>query len=119
MDHATGLAKHPHSIRKSFQKVLRTPMIDGTNLDVGYQEVLMGHILPNSRDNYLDLDKVEEMRLLYSKLQFGRAVVENKFKVIQLAVARAFEGTDIDPERAIEEYVRNRSRLSAAQTSGS
>lgn len=101
-------AVHPHSLRKSFQSVMRTPMIDGTNLDVGLQEALMGHILPNSRDNYLDLGNVEHMRLQYSKLHFGRAVVEDKFRVIRLAVARAFEGTDIDPEKAIEEYVRNK-----------
>jgi hypothetical protein len=88
--------------------VLHTPLLDGTNLDVSIQEVLMGHVLPNSRDNYFDRSKVDWMRLQYSKLRFGRAVIENKFKVLELAVARAFEGTDIDPGKALEEYVRSR-----------
>jgi len=107
-------AVHPHCLRKAYQTVLHTPLLDGTNLDVSVQEVLMGHVLPNSRDNYFDLSKIEWMRLQYSKLRFGRAVIENRFKVLQLAVARAFEGTDIDPEKVLEDYVRSKD-LSASE----
>jgi hypothetical protein len=87
---------------------MHTQLLDGTNLDVNVQEVFMGHVLPNSRDNYFDRSKVEWMRLQHSKLRFGRAVIENKFKVLELAVARAFEGTDIDPEKVLEEYIRSK-----------
>jgi hypothetical protein len=46
------------------------------------------------------------MRNQYSRLKFGRAAVENKFKVLKAAVARAFEDTGIDPEQVILEYVK-------------
>ena len=50
--------------------------------------------------------KIEHMRNQYSRLKFGRAAVENKFRVLKAAVSRAFEDTGIDPEQVIEEYVR-------------
>lgn len=97
---------HPHCLRKSFETVLHSPLIDGSNMDIKVQEFFMGHVLPGSQDTYFDYSKVEKMRLLYSKLKFGRTTVENKFKVLKAAVARAFEDTDIDPEQIIEEYVK-------------
>lgn len=103
---------HPHCLRKAFETVLHSQLIDNSNLDVKIQEFFMGHILPGSQDPYFDRSKVEWMRVQYSKLKFGRAVIENKFKVLQVAIARAFEGTDIDPEQVIEEYV---SRKKVAQ----
>ena len=101
-------AVHPHCLRKSFETVLHTQLIDGTNMDVKVQEVLMGHILPGSQDNYFDRSKIEWLRIQYSKLKFGRAAIENKFRVIQSAIVRAFEGTDVDPEKALEEYMEQK-----------
>jgi cobalamin-dependent methionine synthase I len=46
------------------------------------------------------------MRNQYSRLKFGRSVVENKFKVLKAAVSRAFEDTGIDPEEVIVDYVK-------------
>jgi len=97
---------HPHCLRKAFETVLHSPLIDGSNLDVKVQEFFMGHILPGSQDYYFDRSKTERMRMIYSKLRFGRTNVENKFNVLRAAVARAFEDTDIDPEHVIEEYVQ-------------
>jgi integrase len=99
---------YPHCLRKSFETVLHSQLIDGSNMDVKVQEFLMGHILPGSQDAYFDSSKVEKMRILYSKLRFGRITVENKFKVLKAAVARAFEDTDIDPDQVIEEYVKSK-----------
>jgi integrase len=101
-------AVHPHCLRKAFETVLHTQLIDGANLNVKVQEFFMGHVLPGSQDPYFDRSKVERMRLQYSLLRFGRAIIENKFKVLKAAVARAFEDTDIDPEQLIEEYVKLR-----------
>ena len=98
-------AIHPHSLRKAYETVLHSPTIDGGNLDIKIQEFFMGHILPGSQDPYFDRSKVEYLRTQYSRLKFGRTIIENRFKVLKLAVARAFEGTDIDPEQVIEEYV--------------
>jgi len=75
-------------------------------MDVKVQEFFMGHVLPGSQDPYFDRSKVERMRIQYSKLRFGRATIENKFKVLKAAVARAFEDTDIDPEQVIEDYLK-------------
>jgi integrase len=95
---------HPHAFRKSYERILRTQLIDGSNMDVKTQEFLMGHVLPGSQDNYYDYSKVEEMRVLYSNLRFARSIVENKFRLLRAAVARAFEGTDIDADEVIMQY---------------
>jgi integrase len=99
---------HPHCLRKAFETVLHSQLIDGSNLDVKIQEFFMGHILPDSQDPYFDWSKVELFRTHYSKLKFGRAAVENKFRVLEAAVGRAFEGTGIDPGQVMQEYVRMR-----------
>jgi len=99
-------AIHPHCLRKACESVLHGQLIDGSNLDVKTQEFFMGHILPRSQDPYFDRSKVEHMRIQYSKLRFGRTIVENKFRLLKAAVARAFEDTDLDPEQVIEEYVK-------------
>jgi integrase len=99
---------HPHVFRKSYERILRTQLIDGSNMDVKTQEFLMGHVLPGSQDNYYDYSKVEEMRVLYSNLRFGRTIIENKFRLLRAAVARAFEGTDVDVDQVIAEYAETR-----------
>jgi integrase len=105
---------HPHALRKSFETILHSQLIDGSNMDSKVQEFFMGHILPGSQDPYFDSSKVEKMRILYSKLRFGRTTVENKFKVLRAAVARAFEDTDIDPEQVIEEYVKQKNATASS-----
>lgn len=107
---------HPHALRKAYENILRNPLIDGTNMDVKTQEFLMGHILPNSQDNYYDYSKAESLRILYSNLRFGRSVVENKFRLLRATVARAFEGTDIDPDEVILQYASSMKDRNAAQT---
>ncbi|MFC1505718.1 tyrosine-type recombinase/integrase [Thermoproteota archaeon] len=101
---------HPHALRKTYETILRNQMIDGSNMDVKTQEFLMGHILPGSQDYYYDSSKVETMRILYSNLRFGRTVIENKFRLLKAAVARAFEGTDIDPDDVILQYAATKQR---------
>jgi integrase len=99
-------AVHPHCLRKSYETVLHSQLIDGGNLNVKVQEFFMGYVLPGSQDPYFDRSKIEHMRNQYSRLKFGRSAVENKFKVLKAAVSRAFEDTGIDPEQVIEEYVK-------------
>jgi len=98
----------PHSLRKAFETVLHSELIDGGRLDPKIQEFLMGHILPGSQDAYFDQTDVERLRAEYAKLNFGRVVVENKFKILRMAVARAFEGSGVDPDKVIEEYFEMR-----------
>lgn len=95
----------PQCLRKAFETVLHSELADGGRLDPKIQEFFMGHILPGSQDNYFDSTKVEELRAEYSGLNFGRAVVENRFKVLRSAVANAFKGTGIDPDKVMGEYV--------------
>jgi integrase len=99
-------AVHPHAIRKAYETVLHSQLIDGATLNVKVQEFFMGHVLPGSQDVYFDRSKIEHMRNQYSRLKFGRAAVENKFKVLKAAIARAFEDTGIDPEQVLEEYFK-------------
>jgi hypothetical protein len=82
--------------------------VDGGRLDPKIQEFFMGHILPGSEDTYFNRMDVEYLRAEYAKLNFGRVVIENKFKILRMAVARAFEGTGIDPDKVIEDYVQMR-----------
>jgi integrase len=97
---------HPHCLRKAFDTVLHSSLADGTSLNTKVQEFFMGHILPGSQDYYFDRSKTQQMRIIYSKLKFGRVNVENKFGMLRNAVARAFEDTDIDPDQLMEEYLK-------------
>lgn len=99
-------AVHPHCLRKAYETVLHSQLIDGANLNVKLGEFFMGHKLPGSQDAYFDRSKIEHMRIQYQRLKFGRSTVENKFKLLKSAVARVFEETGIDPEQVIEEYVQ-------------
>jgi site-specific recombinase XerD len=112
-------AVHPHAIRKAYETVLHSQLIDGGTLNVKVQEFFMGHVLPRSQDTYFDRSKVEHMRNQYSRLKFGRVAVENKFRVLKSAVARAFEDTGIDPEKVIEDYVKMKNGQSTDQDNSS
>lgn len=70
------------------------------------QEFFMGHILPGTQDAYFDKTDIEMLRTEYAKLHFGRVVVENKFKILRMAVARAFKDTGLDGEQIMKEYVK-------------
>jgi integrase len=61
---------HVQTMRKVFERQLRSPLADGTRMDQKDQEYLMGHILPGSQDNYYDSSKIKAMRELFSKLVF-------------------------------------------------
>jgi hypothetical protein len=98
----------PYSLRKAFETVLHSELAEGGRMDGKVQEFFMGHILPGSEDAYFDKTKVEMLRAEYSKLNFGRVLVENKYKILRMAVARAFEGSSIDPDEVMEEYVQMR-----------
>jgi integrase len=98
----------PHSLRKAFETILHSELIDGGRLDPKIQDFFMGHILPGSQDAYFDQTNVEQLRAEYAKLKFGRVIIENKFEILRIAVAKAFEGTGIDPDKVIEEYVEMR-----------
>ena len=63
----------PHSLRKAFESILRSPTIDGGRLDKGTQEFFMGHILPGSQDVYYDKGDVEFHRQEYARLDFSRS----------------------------------------------
>jgi site-specific recombinase XerD len=98
----------PKCLRTAFETVLHSELVDGGRIDPKIQEFFIGHILLGSEDAYFDRTKVEILRAEYSKLNFGRVIVENKFKVLRMAVTRAFEGTGIDPDKVIEEYMQMR-----------
>jgi integrase len=60
----------PHSLRKTFESVLRSQFTDGGRLDLKTQEFFMGHILGGSMDTYYDKTKTDELRKEYAKLVF-------------------------------------------------
>jgi integrase len=60
----------PHSLRKTFESVLRSQFVDGGRLDQKTQEYFMGHILGGSMDTYYDKTKTDELRKEYAKLIF-------------------------------------------------
>jgi len=107
----------PHCLRKAFETVLHSELIESGRLDPKIQEFFMGHILPGSEDVYFD-QNVETLRAEYAKLNFGRAVIDNKFKVLRTAVAKAFEGSGLDPDTVIEEYIQMRNQGLNRKTTG-
>ena len=95
----------PNCLRKAFESVLKSELIDGGRLDPKDQEYLMGHILPGSQDAYYDKSKVENLRLEYVRLDFGRKIVENKFKTFETALSKAFAETGVDWRQVLKDYV--------------
>ena len=57
----------PHTLRKSFRKVLNR-----TNIDEDTRESLMGHDLPGARGNYFDYHDVDEVARKYVQCDFSR-----------------------------------------------
>jgi site-specific recombinase XerD len=98
----------PQCIRKASETIYHSELVGGGLLDYKTQEFFMGHILPGNEDTYFDKTKIEALRAQFAKLNFGRVIVENKFKVLKTAIAKAFEGSGIDPEEVLAEYVRMR-----------
>lgn len=105
---AIGLVKAdnvtPYCLRKAFETVLHSETAEGGRAGEKIEEFFMGHVLKGSEDAYFDYTKVELLRAEYSKLNFGRVVIENKFKVLKSAITKAFAGTGIDADKVIEEY---------------
>jgi integrase/5-methylcytosine-specific restriction endonuclease McrA len=101
----------PHCLRKACESVLHGETVDGNHLDPKVQEFFIGHTLEGCQDNYFDSTWVETLRMEYSKLKFERVVVENKFKQMRRAVAQAFDGSGVDIESLIDEYVERKNRL--------
>jgi integrase len=101
---------HPHCFRKAFERVLRSRRIDGTIMDTKTQEFLMGHILPGSQDPYFgsgirvegstisfDKNKVDELRVEYSKLVFAPEAPPTRKELVLEAIRRFAESFGIDP----------------------
>lgn len=61
---------HVHSMRKVFDRVLRSRLTDGGNLDPKDQIFFMGHIEKGTDEHYYDHTEVDEMRAKYRKLVF-------------------------------------------------
>lgn len=90
----------PHALRKAFYSVLRAPLVDNGKMDEADQEFFMGHILGGSRDHYFDPTKVEQMRLMYSKLNFDPTSYKGQNASLFLKLATAF---GLDPQRVLEQ----------------
>ena len=89
----------PHSLRKVFESVLRSPMIDGDRLDHKDQEFLMGHILSGAQDAYYDWSKIKRLRKEFSKLIFeDRETPELEILKTYREIAKIF-GIDADELR--------------------
>jgi len=60
----------PHSLRKVFEGVLRSPLRNGGRMDGKDQEFLMGHILPGVQEHYYDWKDIDKLRSEFSQLMF-------------------------------------------------
>jgi hypothetical protein len=77
-----------HTMRKVFEGVLRSRLLDGSQIDVKTQEYLMGHLLPGSQENYYRSD-VKKLREDYAKLVFDERSIP---KDTNLEIARKLAG---------------------------
>ncbi len=101
----------PHSLRKAYESILRSDTIQGIHLDPKIQEFFMGHTLPGSQDNYFDSSKIEDLRYHYSTLRFGRVKIENRFQKLQRVISKEFQGSGIDTDQLIEEYLTRKEKI--------
>jgi len=86
----------PHSLRKVFERVLRSPLSDGSNLDPKDQEFFMGHLLPGTQDTYYDKTKIEEMREKYAKLVFEPGPSTQELSMQMLEKMAHAQGVDVE-----------------------
>jgi hypothetical protein len=101
----------PHSLRKVFESVLRSPMSDGSRMDSKDQEFLMGHLLPGSQDAYYDWTKINRLRGEFSKLVFeGGVTPEQETLKAHKQVANIL-GLDVDKLKAEKEELLGRALL--------
>jgi integrase len=95
----------PHSLRKVFESVLRSPMIDGDRMDPKDQEFLMGHVLQGSQDAYYDWTKIDKLRNQFAKLCFEHALSpegENLNMTKQIARLFGFNVDDVKTKKEKE-----------------
>jgi integrase len=78
-----------HTMRKVFERVLRSRLLDGGQLDIKTQEFFMGHVLPGSQDHYYDRSDVQKLRDDYAKLVFDERSIP---KDTNLEIARKLAG---------------------------
>jgi len=102
----------PHVLRKNFNTILRSPLVDENRLDVQTQEILVGHKLPGSMHFYYRAS-TEDLRKEYAKLVFTPPN-EKMAEIIEVlnAIARTL-GVDIQqsPEeifRSIKQAIKNK-----------
>lgn len=94
---------HVHTLRKVFESVLRSPLVDGGRMDIKDQEFLMGHILPGPQENYYDHSNVERLRQLYAKLVFeDRSHVQEASLETTRKIAKVL-GVDLFKAKAMKE----------------
>jgi integrase/recombinase XerD len=67
-----------HTIRRAFRDVLRH-----SNLNNDFQEALMGHVIPGSRENYFSRNKPEELAKEYMKVNFNRAAPKSRIAAME------------------------------------
>jgi len=95
----------PHSLRKVFESVLRSPMIDGDRMDHKDQEFLMGHMLHGSEEAYYDWTKIDKMRKQFGKLCFEPTTspeVRNLDLIKQIARIYGLDADEIKAKREEE-----------------
>ena len=71
----------------------------------------MGHTLDGAQDNYFDSTKIEHMRFLYSRLNFQRIIIQDRFQHLRRIVHQGFIGSGVDPDQVIEEYVKQKKKM--------
>jgi hypothetical protein len=101
----------PHTLRKVFESVLRSPTIDGGRMDPKDQEFLMGHILPGTQDAYYDWTKISKLRAQFAKLVFEDKLTPEQQKLsMHKNVAKILE-IDVDLLKSKKEKVLGRGLL--------
>lgn len=100
----------PHCLRKTFESVLKSELVDGGRMAWQDQTYLMGHVLPSNEDAYYNKSDIEALRSEYARLNFGRKIIENRFKTLENALSKAFADTNVDWQQVLKDYVSSKFR---------
>ena len=101
----------PHSLRKVFESVLRSILVDGTSLDAKDQEWLMGHVLSGSQDAYYDWTKINRLREQFAKLLFEDRMTPDQQKLKMNKQLAVLLDIDVDKLKADKEKLLDRKLL--------
>lgn len=102
-----------HTVRRAFRDVLRH-----SDVKHEFQEVLMGHVLPGSEENYFSRTRVKDVEAEYMKIDFSREIARSQIEELKRSQKREIEKLQNRIGELEEKNLALKERLNGSTLSG-